>query len=154
MNKEQSLALSKQQWEIGQYRNKGSEEMAKRLADPYRVGLSLRITVNIDQSLKKGGNSILDNRGEEFANNLQNAIDQQIPFILFSDPQHYACILPKEKYVACFVNGEMMTKEVLIDDLQFQNRVKIAVVVYDKFYLPEKGWVEEQKLIEEYERTK
>ena len=87
---------------------------------------SLNVTVNID--------AILPNRNEEDINQVLIAIQENTNFVLFSDKSHYIIIIPCKLAVACYVDGVQETMEVMTDAQQFQNRVKIAFVVYDKFY--------------------
>lgn len=87
---------------------------------------SLNVTVNID--------AILPNRNEEVVNQVAIAIAENANFVLFSDKSHYIIIIPCKLAVACYVDGKRQTMEVMNDVQQFQNRVKIAFAVYDKFY--------------------
>lgn len=104
-------------------------EAAKRLAERVESGSgldSLNVKVNID--------TILPNRDSEVINQVQQAIEENTNFVLFSDKSHYIIIIPCKLAVACYVGGKQETMEVMKDMQQFQNRVKIAFAVYDKFY--------------------
>lgn len=104
-------------------------EAAKRLADRVASGEglnSLNITVSID--------TILPNRDSDVINQVAKAIEENTNFVLFSDKSHYIIIIPCKLAVACYADGVRQTTEVMKDMQQFQNRVKIAFAVYDKFY--------------------
>lgn len=86
---------------------------------------SLDIRVNID--------TILPKRDEFVIIQVAQAIAENCNFVLFADENHYIIIIPCKLAVACYVNGVRMTMEQMSDMRQFQNRIKIAFVVYDKF---------------------
>lgn len=107
------------------YRSQSCKDLAERVATC--AGLNtLNVTVSID--------TILPNRDNDVINQVQQAIEENTNFVLFSDKSHYIIIIPCKLAVACFVDGKQQTMEVMQDMQQFQNRVKIAFVVYDKFY--------------------
>lgn len=107
------------------YRSEAAKQLAERVASG--AGLdSLNITVNVDQ--------IIANRKSDVPQQVHEAIEQNTNFVLFSDKDHYILIIPCKLAVAGYVNGVRQTMEVMKDMQQFQNRVKIAFVVYDKFY--------------------
>lgn len=106
------------------YRSQSCKDLAERVASGEGLN-SLNVTVNID--------TILPNRNSEVINQVQQAIEENTNFVLFSDKTHYIIIIPCKLAVACFVDGKQQTMEVMQDMQQFQNRVKIAFVVYDKF---------------------
>lgn len=106
------------------YRSQSCKDLAERVASGEGLN-SLNVTVNID--------TILPNRNDEVINQVQQAIEENTNFVLFSDKSHYIIIIPCKLAVACFVDGEQQTMEVMQDMQQFQNRIKIAFVVYDKF---------------------
>ena len=59
------------------------------------------------------------------------AISLQIPFILHNGPQRFCVVIPKLQVIATYtINGN--TTEVL-DQKQFQNRVKMLYVIYPQF---------------------
>lgn len=104
-------------------------EAAKRLAERVESGEgldSLNVKVNID--------TILPNRDSEVINQVQQAIEENTNFVLFSDKSHYIIIIPCKLAVACYVDGVQQTTEAMKDMQQFENRIKIAFVTYDKFY--------------------
>lgn len=108
-----------------QYRSEGCKAIAEKVARAEAAD-SLNVKVNID--------SILPNRNEDAVMQVAQAIEENTNFVLFSDKRHYVIIIPCKLAVACYVNGKQDTMEVMKDMQQFQNRVKIAFVVYDKFY--------------------
>lgn len=106
------------------YRSQSCKDLAERVATGAGYK-SLNVTVNID--------TILPNRNDEVINQVAIAIQENTNFVLFSDKSHYIIIIPCKLAVACYADGEQQTMEVMQDMQQFQNRVKIAFVVYDKF---------------------
>lgn len=59
------------------------------------------------------------------------AISLQIPFILHNGPKRFCVIIPKIQIIATYtINGN--TTEVL-NEKQFQNRVKMLYVIYPQF---------------------
>jgi hypothetical protein len=106
------------------YRSPAAKAMAEKVAnsDAY---VSLDVTINID--------AILPHRDEEVAQQVNEAITNNKPFGLFSDKSNYIIIIPSKFTVACYASGVQQTMEVMKDAQQFQNRVKIAFAVYDKF---------------------
>lgn len=106
------------------YRNEECRKLAERI-ERGACYESLNVTVNID--------TILPNRDSEVIFQVQQAIEENTNFVLFSDKDHYIIIIPCKLAVACYVNGVQQTMEVLKDMQQFQNRIKIAFAVYDKF---------------------
>jgi hypothetical protein len=107
------------------YRSQSCKDLAERVARGSAYN-SLNVMVNID--------AILPNRKEEDINQVLIAIQENTNFVLFSDKSHYIIIIPCKLAVACYVDGVQQTMEVMTDAQQFQNRVKIAFAVYDKFY--------------------
>lgn len=107
------------------YRSEAAKQLAERVESG--AGLdSLNVKVNID--------TILPNRDSEVINQVANAIEENTNFVLYQDKSHYIIIIPCKLAVACYVDGVQGTLEQMKDMQQFQNRVKIAFVVYDKFY--------------------
>jgi ferric iron reductase protein FhuF len=107
------------------YRSESCRALDERIQSGAGLA-SLNVTVNID--------AILPNRNEEIINQVAIAIAENANFVLFSDKSHYIIIIPCKLAVACYVDGVQQTMEVMTDIQQFQNRVKIAFAVYDKFY--------------------
>lgn len=107
------------------YRNEACRQLAERVASGEGLK-SLNVKVNID--------TILPNRDSGVINQVQQAIEENCNFVLYSDKDHYILIIPCKLAVACYVNGVQGTLEQMSDMQQFQNRIKIAFVVYDKFY--------------------
>lgn len=107
------------------YRSEAAKRLAERVASGEGIN-SLNVTVNID--------TILPNRDEEVINQVQQAIEENCNFVLYLDKNHYIIIIPCKLAVACYVDGVQGTLEQMTDMQQFQNRVKIAFTVYDKFY--------------------
>jgi hypothetical protein len=107
------------------YRSQSCKDLAERVASGEGLN-SLNVKVNID--------TILPNRDCSVINQVQQAIEENSSFVLFADKDHYILIIPCKLAVACYVNGVQGTLEQMGDMQQFQNRVKIAFVVYDKFY--------------------
>lgn len=107
------------------YRSESAKQLAERVNSNHCYD-SLNITVNVDQ--------VLSNRQSEVPLKVHEAITENRNFVLFSDKSHYIIIIPCKLAVACYVDGKQETMEVMNDMQQFQNRVKIAFVVYDKFY--------------------
>lgn len=106
------------------YRSQLCRDMAERIAT--NAGLrSLNVTVNID--------AILPNRNTEVINQVGIAIAKNANFVLFADKSHYIIIIPCKLAVACYADEVQQTMEIMADMQQFQNRVKIAFAVYDKF---------------------
>lgn len=106
------------------YRSQSCKDLAERIATGAGYK-SLNVTINID--------AILPNRKQEDINQALQAIEENTNFVLFSDKSHYIIIIPCKLAVACYVDGVQQTLEVMKDMRQFQNRVKIAFAVYDKF---------------------
>lgn len=106
------------------YRSEAAKRLAERVASSEGLK-SLNVTVNID--------TILPNRDNEVINQVAIAIQENTNFVLFSDKSHYIIIIPCKLAVACYADGEQQAMEVMQDMQQFQNRIKIAFVVYDKF---------------------
>lgn len=106
------------------YRSPAAKALAEKVAKS-DVYASLDVTVNID--------SVLPNRDSEVAQQVNEAIANNKPFGLFSDKSNYIIIIPAKFTVACYAGGVQQTCEVMKDAKQFQNRIKIAFVVYDKF---------------------
>lgn len=107
------------------YRSQSCKELAERVARGAGYD-SLNVTINID--------TILPNRDSEVINQVQQAIEENTNFVLYQDKSHYIIIIPCKLAVACYVDGVQQTMEQLKDMRQFQNRVKIAFAVYDKFH--------------------
>ena len=107
------------------YRSESCRQLDERIQSGSAYD-SLNVKVNID--------AILPNRDSEVINQVQQAIVENTNFVLFSDKSHYIIIIPCKLAVACYVDGVQQTMEVLKDMHQFQNRIKIAFAVYDKFY--------------------
>jgi hypothetical protein len=106
------------------YRSQSCKQLAERVETGADLD-SLNVTVSID--------AILPNRDNEVINQVAKAIEENTNFVLFSDKSHYIIIIPCKLAVACYVNGVQQTTEVMKDMQQFQNRVKTAFAVYDKF---------------------
>jgi hypothetical protein len=107
------------------YRSEAARRLAERVASGEGLN-SLNVTVNID--------TILPSRDEFIINQVAIAIAENANFVLYSDKNHYIIIIPCKLAVACYVDGVQQTLEQMSDMQQFQNRVKIAFTVYDKFY--------------------
>lgn len=107
------------------YRSQSCKDLAERIERGAAYD-SLNVKVNID--------TILPNRDGDVINQVQQAIEENTNFVLFSDKSHYIIIIPCKLAVACYVDGVQQTMEVMKDMQQFQNRVKIAFAVYDKFH--------------------
>lgn len=107
------------------YRSESCRLLDERIQSGARVQ-SLNVTVNID--------AILPNRDTVVINEVAQAIAENTNFVLFADKSHYIIIIPCKLAVACYVDGVQQTMEVMCDMQQFQNRIKIAFAVYDKFY--------------------
>lgn len=107
------------------YRSESARKLAERVASGEGLD-SLNITINID--------TILPNREQDDLNNILLAIAENRSFVLYSDQNHYCIIIPRNLVVCCYVDGVKQTAEVMKDIQQFQNRVKIALAVYDKFH--------------------
>ncbi len=106
------------------YRSQSCKDLAERI-ERGACYESLNVTVNID--------TILPNRDSGVIFQVQQAIEENTNFVLFSDKSHYIIIIPCKLAVACYVDGIQGTLEVMKDMQQFQNRIKIAFAVYDKF---------------------
>lgn len=107
------------------YRSEAAKQLAERVASGEGIN-SLNVKVNID--------AILPNRDVDAVNQVAQAIEENTNFVLLSDKSHYIIIIPCKLAVACYVDGKQETAETMNDMRQFQNRVKMAFVVYDKFY--------------------
>lgn len=107
------------------YRSEAARQLAERVNSNHCYE-SLNVIVNVDQ--------VLSNRQSDVPFKVHQAITENRNFVLFSDKSHYVIIIPCKLAVACYVDGKQETCEVMKDMQQFQNRVKIAFVVYDKFY--------------------
>lgn len=106
------------------YRSDSCKALAEKVAHS-DVYASLNITIHIEQILKK--------RDPYIVAQIQQAIAKKEPFYLFSDKKHYCIVIPCNLVVACYVDGVQITLETCKDNQQFQNRVKILFVAYDKF---------------------
>lgn len=107
------------------YRSQSCKDLDERIQSGAGYD-SLNVKVNID--------TILPNRDNEVINQIAIAIVENTNFVLFADKSHYIIIIPCKLAVACYVGGKQQTMEVMTDMQQFQNRVKIAFAVYDKFH--------------------
>lgn len=106
------------------YRSESAKELAEKVAKEDAVN-SLNITVGIDQVLK--------NRSVADIMEVAQAIAENRSFVLINDKNHYCIVIPSKFVVACYVDGVQKVMEVMKDAKQFQNRVKMAFVVYGKF---------------------
>jgi hypothetical protein len=106
------------------YRSQSCKELDERIQSGAAYK-SLNVTVNID--------AILPNRNADVINQVAIAIQENTNFVLFADKSHYIIIIPCKLAVACYAEGVQQTMEVMQDMQQFQNRIKIAFVVYGKF---------------------
>lgn len=107
------------------YRSESARKLAERVVSGEGLN-SLNVTINID--------TILPNRDQADLNNILLAIAENRSFVLYSDQNHYCIIIPSNLVVCCYVDGVQGTVEAMKDKHQFQNRVKIALAVYDKFH--------------------
>lgn len=107
------------------YRSESARKLAERVASGEGLN-SLDVKINID--------TILLNRDQVDLNNILLAIAENRSFVLYSDENHYCIIIPRNLVVCCYVDGVQGTVEAMMDMQQFQNRVKIALAVYDKFH--------------------
>jgi hypothetical protein len=106
------------------YRSESCRQLDERIQSGAAYE-SLNVTVNID--------TILPKRKAEDINQVLIAIQENTNFVLYADKSHYIIIIPCKLAVACYVDGKQEAMEIMNDMQQFQNRVKIAFVVYDKF---------------------
>lgn len=95
---------------------------------PYRPYSSwrknIKLTINIDVTTL--------NRPPEYTDGIVKAIEANKPFIIYSDQEHFLLSITQYRIVMCFVDGVLNTKEILAPD-QYINRIKMGMVVYDKF---------------------
>lgn len=73
--------------------------------------------------------------GGEKAQKVLEAITTNSPFMLYQDPKHSCLVLPKFKAIITIFPGSQHTVEML-NEKQFQNRVKQAYVIYPYFEFP------------------
>lgn len=108
-----------------QCRNEACRQLAERVQRGAAYE-SLDVNVNIDQ--------VLSNRQSDVPFQVQQAIEENCNFVLYADEKRYIIIIPCKLAVACYVDGVQGTLEQMKNMQQFRNRVKLAFVVYDKFY--------------------
>lgn len=70
---------------------------------------------------------------KEYTEPLILAIEQGNPFVIYEDQEHFLLSLPAFKIVICFAVGVIATKEMFSDNEKYINRIKLGMVVYDKF---------------------
>jgi hypothetical protein len=96
-------------------------------ADQFKQWARTNLNIDIEDQLQydQGTGKV------DVAGMVLNAITLQIPFILHNGPKRFCVIIPKVQVIATYtINGN--TTEVL-DQKQFQNRVKMLYVIYPQF---------------------
>jgi hypothetical protein len=99
-----------------------SEEFPYRSYSGWRKNSKLKI--DIDATTLK--------RRPEYMDGIIGSIEENKPFIIYYDQEHFLLSIPQYRIVMCFVDGIVQTKEILTPD-QYVNRIKMGMVVYDKF---------------------
>jgi hypothetical protein len=94
---------------------------------PYRQQWrkNLKLHINIDVTTL--------NRPAEYTQGIIDSLEAGKPFIIYSDEEHFLLAIPQFRIVICFVGGVVQTKELLADNDRYVNRIKMGMVVYDKF---------------------
>lgn len=67
----------------------------------------------------------------DVADMVLQAISLQIPFILHNGPQRFCVIIPKLQVIAIYAYAGNTTE--VLNEMQFQNRVKMLYVIYPQF---------------------
>lgn len=65
------------------------------------------------------------------AGRVLEAVTSQIPFILHNGPKRFCVIIPKLRVIATYSQNGNTTE--ILNDKQFQNRVKMLYVIYPQF---------------------
>lgn len=73
------------------------------------------------------------NRPNGYAEAIISAIEAGKPFILFYDESQFMIALTHLRMVICFSEGKPQTNEAIHTIEKFIDRVKLGMVVYDKF---------------------
>lgn len=94
---------------------------------PYRQQWrkNLKLLIDIDATTL--------NRPPEYTESIISSLEAQKPFIIYSDQEHFLLAIPQYRVVICFVDGILQAKEISADQEQYINRLKMGMVVYDKF---------------------
>lgn len=96
-------------------------------ADQFRDWARVNLNINIEDQLQYDQGT----GKARVADMVLQAINLQIPFILHNGPQRFCVIIPKIQIIATYtINGN--STEVL-NEKQFQNRVKMLYVIYPQF---------------------
>lgn len=96
-------------------------------ADKFRQWARTSLNIDIDDQLQYDQGT----SKAEVAQNILKAVTNKAPFIMHNGPKRFCVIVPKLQIIATYTpNGS--TSEIL-NDKQFQNRVKMLYVVYSQF---------------------
>lgn len=93
-----------------------------------------RTTIDINKQLAQDAAT----GKSEVAVKILQAIAANKPFMLYENTQRFTVVIPKMKAILTFFPGAQSTVE-LLDELQFQNRVKMQYVIYPNFETPTKA---------------
>ncbi len=95
-------------------------------SDQFKQWAASALLIDIDDQLKYDqGTGKADVAGQ-----VLNAVANKNPFILHNGPQRFCVIIPNLQVIAIY--GHYNQTEIL-DDKQFQNRVKMLYVIYPQF---------------------
>jgi hypothetical protein len=101
-------------------------DSTRRQTDQFKSSL----TIDINKQLLYDS---LVGEGQK-AEKLIDAISQNTPFILYQDGQRFAVVIPKMKIITTFYPKDCTVE--ILDEKQFQNRVKMLYVAYPSFEYP------------------
>lgn len=96
-------------------------------ADKFREWARQSLNIDIDDQLRYDHGTGKAGIAEQ----VLQAIEKQVPFILHNGPQRFCVIIPKLKTIAIYAPGGNTTE--ILTDKQFQNRVKMLYVIYPQF---------------------
>jgi hypothetical protein len=75
----------------------------------------------------------LTGRPNAYAISIIEAMQEERPFVIYYNLQNFMLAIPTQKRVLCYSNGYLSTDERLKNEMMFVARLKIGMVVYDKF---------------------
>jgi hypothetical protein len=110
---------------IGTYRSLACQELAEKVnrGEAWR---SLDVTINIDQMLQGSRAGI--------AKEILGALQELQPFILYTEPDTYSMILPKQMLIINIVRNTEHSRTAATTDKEFANNLRLAIASYTKFF--------------------
>jgi hypothetical protein len=75
----------------------------------------------------------LTGRPNAYAASIIEAMQEERPFVIYHTLKDYMLAIPTQKRLLCYANGYLSTDERLKNEMMFVARLKIGMVVYDKF---------------------